>query len=195
MSDYNMEVAYRWALSLDQPTEFIQQVDTDHDRLISIVTAIQDICITNEFNYDRNIFRENVGRPSLPTEEPYVLQQFYAYSQERRQRLFDCIVIAVRPSLPALSDSQIVSLGLMLWNACISTSKVLDNRREYSQSQLTELANILEERAEENIIYRRGQEIACLYMIQVGQGQFINFERFSLNSAPRRHQTTCHQNR
>jgi hypothetical protein len=80
MVDYNMEVAYRWALLLYQPQKLAQITETDHDRLISIITAIQDNCITNEFDYDRNIFRENMGRPPLQTEEPRVLQQFYTYN-------------------------------------------------------------------------------------------------------------------
>jgi hypothetical protein len=34
----------------------------------------------------------------------------------------------------------------------------------------------LKERAEADAIYRRGQEIACLYMLRVNEGQFLNLE-------------------
>jgi hypothetical protein len=193
MGDYNMEVAYRWAVLFGRHTKLTQQTETDHDRLITVVTLIQNICITNEFNHDKNVFGENIGRLPLRSEEPYILQQFYTYNLERRQRLFHCIANAIQPLLE-MSRNERVSTGLILWSACIATAKILDNRRGYSQAQLTEIVNILKERAEANAIHRTGQEIACLYMIRVDEGQFINFERFPENSAPRRHQSLCSRN-
>jgi len=65
---------------------------------------------------------------------------------------------------------------------CISTAKILDNRRQYSEAQLTEIVNTLKERAEADDIYRAGQEIGCLYIVRVDERQFINFERFPEDS-------------
>ena len=193
MSDTNMEVAYRWAILLGHSMDLSQQTRSDHERLVNIVTAIQETCMTNEFNHDRSVFRENMGRLPLSTEEPYVLQQFYTYNLQRRQRLFDCIANAIQHLL-AVGYNERVSVGLTLWSACIATAKTLDNRRQYSEVQLTEIVNTLKERAEADAIYRTGQEIGCLYMVRVDERQFINFERFSENSAARKYQSICHQN-
>jgi hypothetical protein len=87
-----------------------------------------------------------------------------------------------------MNNNERVSVGLVLWGACIATSKVLDNKREYSESQLTEVVNGLRKRAGAHPIHRTGQGIACLYMTRIDEGRFINFERFPRNSAPRRHE-------
>jgi hypothetical protein len=135
-----------------------------------------------------------MGRLPFPAEEPNVLQQFYKYNQERRQRFLDCIANAIRPSLE-MNDNERVSVGQVLWSACIATSKVLDNKRQYSEDQLTEVINVWKERGEADSIHRKGQEIACLYMTRVGERRFINFERFPRNSAPRRHEQIFVENK
>jgi hypothetical protein len=192
MGDYNMDVAYRWAVSLGLSTRLSAETENDYDKLVDIVMALENVCITDEFEYDRNVFRENMGRLPSQAEEPFVLQQFYTYNLERRQRLFDCITNATRPYLD-MDDNERLSVGLVLWSACVATSKALDNRREYSEAQLTNVVNVLRERADAHAIHRSGQEIACLYMNRVGEGRFINFQRFPGNSAPRTYEQICRE--
>jgi len=108
----------------------------------------------------------------------------------KKMRFWSCVQFNLRGHLE-YDDSSLLNIGFRLWGGCLSVAKMLDNRRNYSATQLDGNTSGLATISETDSNHKNGQEIACLFMVGRRQKSFIDFERFPKNSAPRRYQNLC----
>jgi hypothetical protein len=183
--DPNMKTLYEWASRYPSFESLSPRMKVGE--LIEIVDKVNR-CLGREFEKDKDAYRRTHGRDPRPEEEPFILVPCQDYSQGRKEEFLNCIERSVG-EMPLLIDEEyLLNVALRMWSGCLATAKTLSietqsglNTEETRRNLICEIDDI----AKKDAVYRKGEEIACIWQ---QDPRNVSFDGVSPNSYARKYE-------
>jgi hypothetical protein len=168
VGDPNMITLYNWAFDYPILELLPTNLENDKEKLIDIVDIVQ-WCIGKEFTKDVILFNQQYERDPTDVERPHIHPPFMNYDAIRRQELLNCAKQHLH-EIVKIDEAYLLNVSLRLWSGCLETAKTLSlmtqsssNTNETRWSAFIEKKFGIDVVAARDLIYRIGEEIACLW--------------------------------
>jgi hypothetical protein len=186
--DPNMTTLLQWAseyqITISLPTE----LENDSQKQIEIVDIVES-CVGKEFEKDKAKFKLQYGREPTSLEASKNIVPFALYDPVRKQGFLGCIKQCIQNKLPGIEEKYQLNFALKLWSGCLATAKTIalgtqtgKNTAQFRSEMIPRIDTV----STKDMIYRKGEEIACIWK---PDPKDISFDGIPTNSNARKYES------